>query len=151
MPRSEEIPATGKRMTNWVGPIGVCLLLGGSAGATAQQQTFACDKICWTPANHSATCSSKLSQADLTAYIYAVRHNDIAKGKGITFHLDLKSKGQTCASPETQGRSISVVGYVNVESVTAFTVGTLKAGDLIEITGGGIEQGQENTFFFPAP
>ena len=41
-----------------------------------------------------------------------------------------------------EGQSISVVGYVNVESVTAFTVGTLKAGDLIEITGGEIEEGQ---------
>ena len=98
-------------MTNWVGPIGVCLLFGGSAGAAAQQQTFACDKICWTPAHHSATCSSKLSQADLTAYIYAVRHNVIAKGKGITFHLDLKSKGQTCASPR-DSRAIHFRGRV---------------------------------------
>jgi hypothetical protein len=138
-------------MTNWVGVIGVCILIGGSGSTAAQQQTFACNKICWTPASRSATCSSKLSQADLTAYIYAIQHNTIAKGKRITFHVDLKANGQTCASPNTQGRSVSVVGYVNIENITGFTVGTLKAGDAIEITGSGVADDQENTFFFPAP
>jgi hypothetical protein len=102
--------------------IGACFLLGGSGSTAAQQQTFGCSKICWTPAIGSATCSSKLTQAELTGYIYAIQHNTIAKGKGITFYLDLKAKGQTCASPTTQGRSISVVGYVNVQSVTGFTL-----------------------------
>jgi hypothetical protein len=81
--------ARGRRMTKLVGLIGVCFLLSGSGSAAAQQQTFACDRICWSPATHSATCSSKLTQAELTAYIYAVQHNTIAKGKGMTFYLDL--------------------------------------------------------------
>jgi hypothetical protein len=66
----------------------------------------------------------------------------------MTFYLDLKAKRQMCASPITGGRSISVVGYVNVQSVTGFTVGSLKVGDTIEIGGSGIGDDQENMLFF---
>jgi hypothetical protein len=133
-----------------MGLIGALILINGSESLGAQQQTFTCNKICWYPLSHGATCSSKLSQADLTAYIYAINHNAIAKGKGITFFLDLKAKGQSC-SPTPQGPSVSVVGYVNVTSVTSFTLGALKAGDAVEISGTGIADDQENTFFFPVP
>jgi hypothetical protein len=140
-------------MTKWVGFVALCFLFHGSGSALAQQQTFGCTKICWTPATGIATCSKKLNtQFELTAYIYAVQHKSIAKGKGITFFVDLKGKQETCASSATtQGESISVVGYVNVQNVTGFTIGGLKVGDTIEIGGSGVADDQKNVLFFLDP
>ena len=128
----------------------LCFLIAAAGSAGAQQQTVACNRICWTRATHSATCSSKVSQAELTAYIYSVQHNAIAKGKSITFHLDLGAQHQSCASPVAKSQAVSVIGYVNVRSVTGFTIGSLKAGDTIEISGDGVEDNEENVMFYPA-
>jgi hypothetical protein len=143
-------------MTKRVGCFAFSLWLAGAAGGTegalAQQQSFACSKLCWAPAKGSVTCSKKLStQIELTSYIYAVEHKAIAKGKAMTFFVDMRGSGQSCDSSEPPTGSLSVVGYMNVRSVTSFTIGGLKVGDTIEIGATGIAEGEKNILFFPDP
>ncbi|MBV9114559.1 MAG: hypothetical protein JOY67_17220 [Hyphomicrobiales bacterium] len=121
-------------------------------GALAQQQTFACTRLCWSPSKNTVTCSKKLrEQVELTSYIYAVQHNTIAKGKPMTFFVDMKGSGQSCGSPVAAPASLSIVGYVNAQNVTGFTVGGVKVGDTIEITASGVAEDQKNIMFFPDP
>jgi len=99
-----------------------CVLLAGPGSAEAQQQLFACSKICWDPAASGATCSKILAtQIELTSYIWAVQHGIIAKGKGLTFSLDLNTPWPSCASETAARHSFSVSGYVGVQSVTSYT------------------------------
>ena len=128
------------------------LLIGASAGAAAQERSFACSRICWNPATGAAICTSKLvTQLQLTSYIWAAQHEIIVKGKGLTFSLDLKTPWQDCSSEGRQGRWISVSGYVSVKSVSDFTVGGLKVGDTIEISGTGVAADQKNVLFYAYP
>jgi len=129
-----------------------CVLLAGPGSAEAQQQLFACSKICWDPAASGATCSKILAtQIELTSYIWAVQHGIIAKGKGLTFSLDLNTPWPSCASETAARHSFSVSGYVGVQSVTSYTVGGLKVGDTIEIHGTGVAKDQRNLLFFTDP
>ncbi len=124
----------------------------GAGSASAQQQSFACTRLCWTPTKGSVTCSKRLStQIDLTSYIYAVEHKAIAKGKPMTFFVPMSGSGQSCGSAEPQTGALSVVGYVNVRNVTGFTIGGLKVGDTIEIGANGVAEGEKNILFFPDP
>jgi hypothetical protein len=139
------------RMTKPTSLLTLWLLLMASGSAMAQQQTFACSKLCWTPAKNSVTCSKKLrAQIELTSYIYAVQHNTIAKGKAMTFFVDKEGSGQSCNTSTTPG-SLGVIGYLSAQNVTAFTIGGIKVGDTIEITAGGVDAGQKNILFFPDP
>jgi hypothetical protein len=132
------------RLSKW---IAAWFLASGSTSAYAQQQTFACTKICWNRLAASAACSAKLTtQLQLTSYIWAVQHNQIAKGAGITFALNLQSKTETCDPP-----AISVVGYVEARNVVSFSLGALKVGDVIEIVGTGVDENQRNVMFYAAP
>jgi hypothetical protein len=144
------------RMTKRTGYIALYLWLAGAAsgagGALAQQQSFACTKLCWAPAKASVTCSKKLNaQIELTSYIYAVEHKAIAKGKAMTFFVDMRGSGQSCGSAAPPEGSLSVVGYLNAQHVTSFTIGGLKVGDTIEIGATGVAEGEKNILFFPDP
>ena len=128
------------------------LLLAGTASALAQQQTFGCTKLCWTPSTRNVICSKKINaQVDLNAYIYAVDHRMIAKGRPMTFFVDMKGSGQSCGSPVAPPGSLSIVGYVNVQNVTGFTICGVKVGNTIEISASGIDETQKNILFFPDP
>jgi len=141
-----------RAMMKWAASLTLCLLVSDAGTLTAQQQIFACSKICWNPSTGAATCSTKLgTQLQLTAYIWAVEQDKIAKGKGITFSLNLQSKGETCESETAQRQLISVAGYVEVKRITDFTVGALKIGNVIEIDGTGVDEAQRNIMFYPAP
>jgi hypothetical protein len=144
------------RMTKRTGCLALCVWLVGAAsgagGALAQQQSFACTKLCWAPAKGSVTCSKKLNtQIELTSYIYAVEHKAIAKGKAMTFFVDMRGSDQSCGSAAPPAGSLSVVGYVNAQNVTGFTIGGLKVGDTIEIGATGVAEGEKNILFFPDP
>ena len=131
--------------------LSLCLILW-TASASAQQQSFACTRLCWTPAKSSVTCSKKLgTQIELTSYIYAVQHQAIAKGKPMTFFVDMRGSGQSCGSTAPPTGSLSVVGYVNARSITGFSIGGLKVGDTIEIGATGVAEGEKNILFFPDP
>jgi hypothetical protein len=131
--------------------IALCLLLAGSGDAPAQEHSFACNKICWNPVSASAICSLKLTQYDLTAYIWAVQHDLIKKGKGLTFSLSITAPRQDCSSVTEPGQWVAVSGYVQVRSVTAFSIGSLKVGDLIEVRGNGVAADQRNVMFYADP
>jgi hypothetical protein len=140
------------RIATRMGLLAFWLFLTGSESALAQQQTFACTRLCWTPAKGSVTCSKKMNaQVDLTSYIYAVEHKTIAKGKPMTFFVEMRGSGQSCGSPFAPPASLSVVGYVSVQNVTGFTIGGVKVGDTIEISGNGVAEDQKNILFFPDP
>jgi hypothetical protein len=139
-------------MTKHAAIITACLLIGGSGGAAAQERSYACSKICWNPATGAAICTSVLAtQIQLTSYIWAAQHDIIVKGKGLTFSLPLKTPWQNCASEDRKGRWLAVAGYVTVKSVIDFTVGGLKVGDTIEISGIGVAADQKNVLFFADP
>ncbi|MFI4994929.1 MAG: hypothetical protein ACHQAQ_03995 [Hyphomicrobiales bacterium] len=139
-------------MTKKMALIVACLLVDGPGSAAAQEGSFACSKICWNPASSSAICSSKLAtQLELTSYIWAAQHDIIAKGKGIVFSIGLNTPWQDCSNNNGPGRSVSVSGYVRVQSVSGFTVGALKVGDTIEIRGTGVAADQRNVLFFADP
>jgi hypothetical protein len=144
------------RMTKRAGALAVYPWLVGAAsgagGALAQQQSFACTKLSWARAKGSVTCSKKLNtQIELTSYIYAVEHRATAKGKAMTFFVDMRGSGQSCRSAAPPAGSLSVVGYVNARNVTGFTIGGLKVGDTIEIGATGVAEGEKNILFFPDP
>ena len=48
-------------------------------------------------------------------------------------------------------RIVAVVGYVNAQNVTGFSIGGLKVGDTIEIGATGVAEGEKNILFFPDP
>ena len=118
----------------------------------AQESSFACNRICWNPPSTSALCSLKLaSQYDLTAYIWAVQHGIIAKGKGVTFSLGFNAPKTDCLAFGPPTQAVSVSGYVHVANVTDYTLGGLKVGDVIEIKGTGVSADQRNVMFFVNP